>query len=141
MKYPFPAFSIIPAGWLDNIATGRTDVAPLARTRTHTNGSVGRVETRHLDLTEAVRLDCGRVLHPIRIAYETYGVLSAQRDNVKGESPENRVGVGSAWAAPSIVTAAPAGLDTISTIVWVGRSPAPTPRGRCGCPSDRSRRT
>src|SRR5215467_12132195 len=45
-------------------------------------GSVGRVETRYLDLPGPVRLDCGRELHPVRVAYETYGVLSPRRDNV-----------------------------------------------------------
>src|SRR3954454_22649622 len=45
-------------------------------------GSVGTVETRYLDLPNPVRLDCGRELHPVRIAYETYGTLSPQRDNV-----------------------------------------------------------
>jgi homoserine O-acetyltransferase/O-succinyltransferase len=45
-------------------------------------GSVGVVETRYLDLPDPVRLDCGRDLYPIRIAYETYGTLSPQRDNV-----------------------------------------------------------
>lgn len=45
-------------------------------------GSVGTVETHHLDLPEPVRLDCGRELHPIRVAYETYGSLSPGRDNV-----------------------------------------------------------
>ena len=45
-------------------------------------GSVGTVETRYLDLPEPVRLDCGRELHPVRVAYETYGVLSPRRDNV-----------------------------------------------------------
>ena len=45
-------------------------------------GSVGTVETRYLDLPEPVRLDCGRELYPIRVAYETYGVLSPRRDNV-----------------------------------------------------------
>jgi homoserine O-acetyltransferase len=44
--------------------------------------SVGTVETRYLDLPGPVRLDCGRELHPIRVAYETYGELSPQRDNV-----------------------------------------------------------
>jgi homoserine O-acetyltransferase len=44
--------------------------------------SVGTVETRYLDLPDPVPLDCGRALHPIRIAYETYGELSTQRDNV-----------------------------------------------------------
>src|SRR6185436_3496106 len=45
-------------------------------------GSVGTVDTQYLDLPQPLALDCGRVLHPIRIAYETYGALSAARDNV-----------------------------------------------------------
>src|SRR5215469_7198925 len=45
-------------------------------------GSVGTVETQYLDLPQPVRLDCGRELHPIRVAYETYGVLAPRRDNV-----------------------------------------------------------
>ena len=45
-------------------------------------GSVGTVETQYLDLPEPVRLDCGRELHPIRVAYETYGALAPRRDNV-----------------------------------------------------------
>ncbi len=45
-------------------------------------GSVGVTETRFLDLPEAVVLDCGRALSPVRVAYETYGTLSAARDNV-----------------------------------------------------------
>src|SRR5579863_4379485 len=45
-------------------------------------GSVGTVETRHLDLPEPVRLDCGKELNPVRVAYETYGTLSPERDNV-----------------------------------------------------------
>jgi len=45
-------------------------------------GSVGTVETQYLDLPAPLRLDCGRELFPIRIAYETYGTLSAARDNV-----------------------------------------------------------
>jgi homoserine O-acetyltransferase len=44
-------------------------------------GSVGAVETRHLDLPDAVALDCGRKLHPVRVAYETYGELAPRRDN------------------------------------------------------------
>jgi homoserine O-acetyltransferase/O-succinyltransferase len=47
-----------------------------------TAGSVGTVETRYLDLPNPVPLDCGRELHPVRVAYETYGVLSPRRDNV-----------------------------------------------------------
>src|SRR5689334_20173146 len=45
-------------------------------------GSVGTVETRFLDLPEPVPLDCGVVLPAVRVAYETYGQLSAARDNV-----------------------------------------------------------
>ena len=45
-------------------------------------GSVGTVETQYLDLPGPVRLDCGRELHPVRVAYETYGTLSPRRDNV-----------------------------------------------------------
>jgi homoserine O-acetyltransferase len=45
-------------------------------------GSVGTVETRHLDLPRPLRLDCGRELSGVRVAYETYGALSSQRDNV-----------------------------------------------------------
>jgi homoserine O-acetyltransferase len=44
-------------------------------------GSVGTVETQFLDLPRSVPLDCGREL-PVRVAYETYGTLSAARDNV-----------------------------------------------------------
>ena len=43
--------------------------------------SVGAVETAYLDLPGPVPLDCGRELYPVRIAYETYGTLSAERDN------------------------------------------------------------
>ena len=45
-------------------------------------GSAGTVETQFLDLPAPVRLDCGRELHPVRIAYETYGTLAPGRDNV-----------------------------------------------------------
>jgi homoserine O-acetyltransferase/O-succinyltransferase len=45
-------------------------------------GSVGVVETQFLDLPRPVPLDSGSELHEIRIAYETYGTLSPQRDNV-----------------------------------------------------------
>jgi homoserine O-acetyltransferase len=50
--------------------------------KTAAAGSVGTVETQFLDLTQPLKLDCGRTLHPIRIAYETYGTLSPARDNV-----------------------------------------------------------
>jgi homoserine O-acetyltransferase len=45
-------------------------------------GSVGTVDTQFLDLPQPLALECGRTLHPIRIAYETYGTLSPERDNV-----------------------------------------------------------
>jgi homoserine O-acetyltransferase len=45
-------------------------------------GSAGVVETHYLDLPAPVRLDCGRELHSVRVAYETYGTLSPRRDNV-----------------------------------------------------------
>src|ERR1700685_3871899 len=45
-------------------------------------GSAGTVETKYLHLPEPVRLDCGRELHPVRVAYENYGALSPRRDNV-----------------------------------------------------------
>jgi homoserine O-acetyltransferase len=45
-------------------------------------GSVGTVETQFLDLPDPLALDCGRELHQVRIAFETYGTLSPARDNV-----------------------------------------------------------
>jgi homoserine O-acetyltransferase len=45
-------------------------------------GSAGTVETQFLDLPAPVQLDCGRELQQVRVAYETYGTLSPQRDNV-----------------------------------------------------------
>src|ERR1700687_5597022 len=45
-------------------------------------GSVGTVATQFLDLPKPLALDCGRELHPIRMAYENYGTLSPARDNV-----------------------------------------------------------
>jgi len=46
------------------------------------NRSIGLVETRFLDLERPVTLDCGRTLSQVRVAYETYGELSPDRDNV-----------------------------------------------------------
>ncbi|HLZ48059.1 MAG TPA: homoserine O-acetyltransferase [Candidatus Limnocylindria bacterium] len=45
-------------------------------------GTVGTVHTKYVDLPEALRLDSGRTLAPVRIAYETYGTLSPAKDNV-----------------------------------------------------------
>ncbi len=45
-------------------------------------GSVGTIRTEHLDLAEPLRLDSGKSLAPVRIAYETYGMLAPAKDNV-----------------------------------------------------------
>ena len=45
-------------------------------------GSVGVVETKFIDLPRPLSLDGGGELHPVRVAYETYGTLSPARDNV-----------------------------------------------------------
>jgi homoserine O-acetyltransferase len=39
------------------------------------------VQTCHVELPDPIPLDCGRQLHPVRVAYETYGTLSPSRDN------------------------------------------------------------
>ncbi|MBZ5668946.1 MAG: homoserine O-acetyltransferase [Acidobacteriia bacterium] len=47
-------------------------------------GSVGIVKTQHLTFAEPPQemlLECGRSLGPITLAYETYGELSAAKDN------------------------------------------------------------
>ena len=56
--------------------------ASAATASTGSAGSVGTVETQYLDLPSPVRLDSGRELHSVRVAYETYGALSPRRDNV-----------------------------------------------------------
>jgi homoserine O-acetyltransferase len=45
-------------------------------------GSAGVFRTRYVDLPEPLPLDCGRSLDHVRIAYEMYGRLSPNRDNV-----------------------------------------------------------
>jgi homoserine O-acetyltransferase/O-succinyltransferase len=55
---------------------------PMVPASTLAAGSVGGATTRHLDLPEPVRLDCGRELSGVRVAYETYGALAPGRDNV-----------------------------------------------------------
>ena len=54
----------------------------MGSTSTRTAGSVGQVETRYVDLPAPVRLDRGGALDRVRVAYETYGTLSPERDNV-----------------------------------------------------------
>lgn len=45
-------------------------------------GSVGVVQTEYFDLPEPLALECGRTLSSVRIAYETYGTLTPEKDNV-----------------------------------------------------------
>jgi homoserine O-acetyltransferase len=45
-------------------------------------GSAGIVQTQYADLPDPLRLDSGRTLEQVRIAYETYGQLAPARDNV-----------------------------------------------------------
>lgn len=52
------------------------------RTASAAAGSAGIVDTRVLDLPGPLRLDSGRELHGVRVAYETYGTLAPTRDNV-----------------------------------------------------------
>ena len=44
-------------------------------------GSVGVVQTQYFDLPEPLPLESGATLAPVRLAYETYGVLAPTRDN------------------------------------------------------------
>ena len=44
-------------------------------------GSVGTIRTQALDLAAPLRLDSGKTLVPVRIAYETYGTLAPAKDN------------------------------------------------------------
>jgi len=57
-------------------------VASIAAAAKQAAGSVGVVEAQYLDLPRPVQLDCGRELHRVRVAYETYGTLNPRRDNV-----------------------------------------------------------
>jgi homoserine O-acetyltransferase len=45
-------------------------------------GSVGTVRTEYVTLLDPLLLDCGKTLHPVRIAYESYGALTPEKDNV-----------------------------------------------------------
>src|SRR3954469_20591237 len=69
----------------NNNGPWRGRIAMIARMVTRSTlpaGSVGSVETRFLDLPAPLALDCGRGLRGVRVAYETYGALSPERDNV-----------------------------------------------------------
>lgn len=43
--------------------------------------SVGYVETSYVTFDEGVLLDCGKILSPLTVAYETYGELNEAKDN------------------------------------------------------------
>jgi len=45
------------------------------------SGSVGIVKTEYADFDVELQLESGRLLAPIRLAYETYGELNAERSN------------------------------------------------------------
>src|SRR5216683_4754422 len=45
-------------------------------------GAVGTIHTQYVDLPEPLRLDSGKTLAPVRIAYETYGTQVPAKDNV-----------------------------------------------------------
>ncbi len=63
---------------VDNTLTRAGSIAPMAEpASTFAADSVGTVETRYLDLPKPVRLNCGQELHPVRVAYETYGASCA----------------------------------------------------------------
>src|SRR5207245_11399023 len=65
---------------------GRRPGAPpsrgVASGRMQQRGAVGTIRTEYLDLPEPLRLDSGRTLAPVRIAYETYGALAPARGHV-----------------------------------------------------------
>jgi homoserine O-acetyltransferase len=43
--------------------------------------SVGIVETKYLDIDEPIKLDSGKTLNNVTVAYETYGELNKERSN------------------------------------------------------------
>lgn len=56
---------------------------PMARPEARLEeGSVGVTRTEYVDLPRPLPLDCGRELYPVRIAYETYGSPTPEKDNV-----------------------------------------------------------
>ena len=61
-------------------------------------GSVGTVETQYLDLPEPVRLDCGRDLYPVRVAYKGDSPVEywSEDDPVECE-PFDRLAVTASW--------------------------------------------
>lgn len=43
--------------------------------------SVGIVETKYLNIAEPIKLDSGKILNNVTVAYETYGVLNKEKSN------------------------------------------------------------
>jgi homoserine O-acetyltransferase/O-succinyltransferase len=59
-------------------------IGDVATTFEADTGNVGIVKTRHVTVAkppDMLALECGHVLGPITIAYETYGALSERKDN------------------------------------------------------------
>ncbi|MBN1823493.1 MAG: homoserine O-acetyltransferase [Endomicrobiales bacterium] len=44
-------------------------------------GSLGVVETKYFTFNEPLKLECGKTLSPVTVAYETYGNLNAENTN------------------------------------------------------------
>lgn len=53
-----------------------------ARVCSTASGSAGTVETQFSALPRPLALDCGETLFPVQVAYETYGTLAPERNNV-----------------------------------------------------------
>ncbi len=95
----------------------------MRRVRPADEGNVGVVRTRTLDLPRPLRLDSGRTLAPVRIAYETYGELAPARDNVilvchalSGDA--HAAGWSEDPSAPSAVDGAGAGVRARGGLGW-----------------------
>jgi homoserine O-acetyltransferase/O-succinyltransferase len=66
-----------------DIAARTTISRPTSPARSaDTTGSAGISRTRYVDLPAQLELDCGRTLKHVRVAYETYGQVSPEKDNV-----------------------------------------------------------
>ena len=103
-------------------------IAPIAAAAKQVAGSVGAVEVQYLDLPRPVRLDCGRELEPVRVAYETYGSpsISTTRSGVRcaasaSESARGRVPTTRAHSFPRSARR-PSG-PFVHRSVWCSTSP------------------
>src|ERR1700733_6404917 len=70
-RVPPPSrFTSLPISHLTIHLPGRATLGRVAPASTLTNGSVRTLETKYVELSRPVPRDCGRELHPVRIAYE-----------------------------------------------------------------------